>query len=51
VRELEEVIIAFLDAHNEDPKVFPWKKDADTILAKVARAGQTLCKEPSCALH
>ena len=51
VRELEQAIIAFLDAHNQDPKVFLWKKDADTILAKVARARQALCKEPSCALH
>jgi len=51
VRELEQAIIAFLDSHNQDPKIFLWKKDADTILAKVARAGQVLCKEPSCALH
>jgi transposase len=51
VRELQKAITAFLDAHNEDPKVFLWKKDADTILAKVASAGQALCKEPSCALH
>ena len=46
VRELEQAILAFLDAHNEDPKVFVWRKDADTILAKVARARKTLCKEP-----
>jgi transposase len=51
VRQLEEAITTFLDAHNEDPKVFLWKKDADTILAKVARARQAACKEPSCALH
>jgi len=51
VRELEAAITAFLDAHNKDPKVFLWKKDADTILANVARAGQAICKEPSCALH
>lgn len=51
VRELETAITTFLDAHNKDPKVFVWKKDADTILAKVARARQAICKEPSCALH
>jgi len=46
VRQLEEAITAFLDAHNEDPKVFLWRKDADTILAKVARARQAICKDP-----
>lgn len=51
VSQLEEAITTFLDAHNQDPKVFIWKKDADTILAKVARAAQAACKEPSCALH
>ena len=51
VRKLEQAIIAFLDAHNEDPKVFLWKKDANTILAKIARARQAACKDPSCALH
>lgn len=51
VRELEKAIHAFLEAHNDDPKVFLWKKDADTVLAKVARAGQAICKEPSCAVH
>lgn len=51
VRELERAITDFLDAHNEDPKVFLWRKDAETILAKVARAGHAICKEPSCALH
>ena len=29
----------------------PARKDAETILAKVARAGHAICKEPSCALH
>ena len=51
VRELEEAICRFLEAHNEDPKVFLWKKDAATILAKVARAGHAICKEPSRAVH
>jgi transposase len=51
VHALEQAITAFLTAHNEAPQVFVWKKDADTILAKVTRARQALCKEPSCAVH
>jgi len=50
VAALIEAIKAFLKAHNEDPKVFVWRKDADTILSKVARANAA-CKEPSCAVH
>jgi len=50
VGALIDAINAFLDAHNEDPKVFTWHKDADTILSKVARANR-ICKEPSCAVH
>ena len=50
VGALIDAINAFLDAHNEDPKVFTWHKDADTILGKVARAN-IVCKEPSCAVH
>jgi transposase len=42
VRQLEQAIKAFLEAHNENPQVFTWKRDADTILAKVARARQAL---------
>lgn len=34
VKSIEE----FLEAHNENPKVFTWTKDADTIIAKVNRA-------------
>jgi len=41
VRELEEAIREFLEAHNADPRPFKWVKAADEILAKVAR----LCGE------
>jgi transposase len=50
VAALIDAIEAFLEAHNEDPKVFIWRKDADTIIGKVARA-KTACKELSCAGH
>ena len=50
VAALIDAIQAFLEAHNDDPKVFIWRKDADTILSKVARA-HAVCKEPSCAAH
>lgn len=50
VAALIKAIEAFLNAHNEDPKVFIWRKDADTIIGKVARA-QAACKEASCAVH
>jgi transposase len=50
VSALIEAITAFVEAHNEDPKVFIWRKDAETILAKVARAN-AICKEPSGAVH
>jgi transposase len=38
VRELEQAIREFLDAHNQSPTPFKWVKTADVILAKVARA-------------
>lgn len=34
---LKKAIVAFLDAHNEDPKPFVWTKNADEILASIAR--------------
>ena len=37
IEALEEAIVAYLDATNEDPKPFIWTKTADEILAKVAR--------------
>lgn len=35
--ELENAIIAFLEATNDDPKPFVWTKTADEIIASVAR--------------
>jgi len=46
VGELIEAIYAFIDQHNENPKIFTWTKDADTIIAKVNR-----CKEALVAEH
>ncbi len=40
VKQLEKAIRDFIETHNENPKIFTWTKDADTILAKVAK-----CKE------
>lgn len=40
VAELEKAILDFIEKHNENPRIFTWTKDADTILAKV-----TKCKE------
>lgn len=40
VRELEAATRAFIDAHNTDGKPFVWTKDADEILASIARFAQ-----------
>lgn len=37
VAELEADIMAFIDAHNDDPKPYTWVKSADEILASVKR--------------
>lgn len=37
VKELETTIKDFIQKHNENPKIFTWTKDADTILAKVKK--------------
>ena len=42
VDSLVAKIHQFLDAHNADPKIFTWTKDADTILAKIAKCKQAL---------
>ncbi|MFS1524008.1 IS630 family transposase [Microbulbifer sp. 2304DJ12-6] len=42
VKELEEAITGFIDAHNKAPKPFVWTKSVDEILAKVGRARQAL---------
>lgn len=35
-------IMDFLDKYNENPKIFTWTKDADTILAKGAKRKEAL---------
>ncbi len=42
VKALEADIMDYLKKHNEDPKVYTWTKDADTILAKVAKCKDLL---------
>lgn len=37
VESLEEAILSFIEAHNDDPKPFVWTKTADQILDGVAR--------------
>jgi transposase len=46
VASLIAAIQQYLDAHNAVPKIFTWTKDADTILAKIAK-----CKEALGTLH
>jgi len=38
IPDLIQAIEDYLTAHNADPKIFTWTKDADTILAKVQKA-------------
>jgi transposase len=40
VKQLEAAIREFIDVHNEDPKPFLWTKNADEILASIARFAQ-----------
>jgi len=42
VRQLIEAIMSYIDAHNENPQTFVWTATADDILAKVARAWDSL---------
>lgn len=46
VEELEAAILDFIQTHNENPGMFRWTKDADTILFKVSR-----CKEVLGTVH
>lgn len=46
VPDLIAEIENYLDAHNRDPKIFTWTKDADTILSKIAK-----CKEALVTQH
>jgi transposase len=42
VESLEQAIMGFIDAHNKNPKVFVWTKDADTIIGKVLKCKEAL---------
>lgn len=42
VRELIDAIMRYIDAHNEEPKPFIWRKTVEQILAKVGRARAAL---------
>lgn len=47
-RELRVAIQAYLDAHNEEPKPFKWTKNADDVLASIARfATRTTIAHPN----
>lgn len=46
VASLIAAIKTYLEIHNRNPKIFVWTKDAETILAKVAK-----CKEALGTLH
>jgi len=47
VKELEKVIMQFIDTHNENKKPFVWTKSAEEILMKVERARQALAYQQS----
>jgi len=47
VRELESAIRYYLAHHNQDPKLFTWTADADSILKKIAR----FCMRTSDSVH
>jgi transposase len=42
VEELEEAITNYLAVHNDNPRIFVWVKDADTILSKVEKCKEVL---------
>ena len=46
VPELVDSITTYLEKHNDDPKIYKWTKDADTIIDKVE-----ICKEALVAEH
>lgn len=46
VKELQNAIQAFVDAHSANPKPFCWTKSADDILASIARFAERTLKEP-----
>lgn len=42
VEQLKNDITKFLDLHNENPKIYTWTKDADTIISKVIKCKEAL---------
>lgn len=46
VKELEMTVMDFVNKHNDNPKIFTWTKDANTILSKV-----NTCKEVLGTVH
>jgi transposase len=42
VQALIDAIMDFVEKHNENPRIFTWTKDADTILAKVSKCTEAL---------
>jgi transposase len=46
VKELERAIMDYIALHNENPKMFRWTKDVDTILSQVSK-----CKEALGTVH
>lgn len=44
VKELTQIIMDYIQRHNEDPQPFTWTAKAEDILAKIGRARDTLNK-------
>ena len=44
VRQLIQAILAYIEAHNDDPRPFVWTKTAQEIIAKVGRAKVALIR-------
>ena len=47
VKELTNVITAYLSEHNQSPKPYQWKASGTGILAKIHRARQALAETQS----
>lgn len=47
VRELIDAIMAYIEAHNADPRPFCWTKTAEQIIKKVGRARRALDNAPT----
>lgn len=46
VKELEIAVMNFVNKHNDNPKIFTWTKDANTILSKVGKCKEALGTVP-----